>query len=150
MVRNLLERRKLKSRGVFRRATVVGAASIGLLLAFAGPAQAGSSSVSHQGGGDAYVTYTFNGTRSVSLTVRVVDWKCNSHSAWGGVEVIGGGLDTTTLDFWNGYGCNTEKTMTQTYTSSTNIINIRVGADGDGRPGGLATVFGTYQDNPYT
>lgn len=136
--------------GGLRRIVVVAGASLALLLAFAAPAQAGWASVSHIGGADAQVTFTFTGTKSVSLSVKVIDWKCNAHSAWGGVELYDGSFYPKTLSFWNSNGCGTTKSFSQTYTHSSPIIYLRVGADGDGRPGGYATTFGSYLDNPYT
>lgn len=108
-----------------RRVTLVAAASLALVLAFAAPAQAGWSSVSHIGGADAQVTFTFTGTKSVSLSVKVIDWKCNAKPAWGGVEIYREGLfGSKTLDFTNYNGCNTTKSWSTSFSSSYPIINM--------------------------
>ena len=134
-----------------RRLGVVVAATLTLVLALAQPALAGVSYIDHAGGAYARVTWTFSNKTTLSLSFTVTDTKCNSKPAVALATIHGEGFHYRSVTFTNDAGCGTTRSYsTGAFSVGWNIIYIQICADGDGRPGGLATACGSYHDNPYT
>lgn len=135
-----------------RRLVVIAAGALGLLVALITPAQAGTSWVSHDGGANVKVVWTFHGKQMVSLTFTVADTKCNAASAWGDVGLRKvEGIFISYHGLLNDLGCGTTKThSTGPFSTGFDILSLQICADGDGVGKKTPSACGSWHDNPYT